>query len=72
MVSALLSLVLGVLSWLGAPIAVGLIGLALGANAILKERRLPARRREQMVLGIIGVSVSGLAVVVSLLGRVLR
>lgn len=72
MVSALLSLVLGLLSWLGAPIVVGVLGLALGANAILKERRLPARRRAPMVLAIIGVGVSGLAVVVLLLGRAVR
>lgn len=69
MVSAILSIVLGLLSWLGLPIVVAVIGLALGINAILKERQGSSRNRPQMWLALGGSLICGVAVVAFFLGR---
>ena len=67
MVSAVLSVLLGIFSWFGAPVAVPVFALALGANAILKERRQPTRAPLQSRLGAAGVVLGGLATLVLLL-----
>ena len=67
MLSAILSLGFGFLSWLGVPALVPAIGLALGLNAIIRERQLPARKPLQRYLGVIGTAVNGLAITFILL-----
>jgi len=68
MISAILSLVCGVLSALGAPIGLPAIGLALGANAALKEARLAIRQPRQRYLAWGGIALNGIFVVLVLLG----
>ena len=72
MISAVLSVAFGALSWVGAPVVTAVLGLALGANAILMEARRVPRRPQQRNLGIIGAAVSALAVAVFFLRRALR
>jgi hypothetical protein len=67
-ISAILSVLLGLLSWLGAPIVVPVIALALGANALVKARRGVERRQLQTVLGGLGALLGGLATLAILLG----
>ncbi|HEU4455457.1 MAG TPA: hypothetical protein VFR81_20510 [Longimicrobium sp.] len=68
MISAILSVLLGVLSWLGAPIVVPVIALALGANAVVKARRAEPRPRAQTILGALGILLGGAATLAILLG----
>lgn len=68
MISAILSLVCAALSLFGAPIGLPAIGLALGANAALKESRLEVRQPRQRYLGWTGAALNGIFVVLTLLG----
>lgn len=68
---AILAVLLAVPHLLGVstPVIFPVVGLALGANAILKERRLPRRRTAQRVLGWLAVGLNGLVVVFLLVAR---
>lgn len=59
MALAVLSIVLGVLSWLGAPLpaVVGALGLGLGVYALLRARRAPKSRRRWIQVGIAAVGI---------------
>ncbi len=60
MVSAIISLVLGGLSLISAvPVVFPVFGLALGANAILKEKKKTEKKTAVMVLAIIGLVING-------------
>ncbi len=58
MASAIISLVLGVLSLISAvPVVFPVFGLALGVNAILKEKT--GKKKPVVVLAIIGLVING-------------
>jgi len=65
-VSAVLSLVIGVSSWLGVPVVFPVIGLALGVSAVVREGRLSTRKPSQRYLGLLGAGLNGLAIIVVL------
>jgi hypothetical protein len=68
--SGILSLILGVLAWLtSVPVVLPVIGLALGINAIFKERKLSKRRPIQLYLGIAGCVINRLATLIILIVR---
>lgn len=69
MVSAILSILLGVLSFAGVPIVIAVIGLALAANAIIKERKLTDRKPIQRYLAIGGCVICILSVMAFFLVR---
>lgn len=70
MVGAVLSVLLGILPVAGRiPVVVPVIGLALGLNAIVKERRAATRKPLQRWLGLGGV-VLGAVWVILLLVRI--
>jgi len=72
MISAVISLVLGTLSLLGpVPIVLPIIGLALGANAIIKERKKDDRKRVVMVMGPIAIAVNGFVTLMFITGSLL-
>ncbi|HSM59170.1 MAG TPA: hypothetical protein VK849_00175 [Longimicrobiales bacterium] len=64
MLSAAMSVLLGALPFMmPVPLASPVIGLAFGANAILKEGRLRRRRLMQRDVGLLGFAISGVATV---------
>lgn len=67
MLSAVLSLILGLFAWSGLqfPLVLPVLGLALGANAWLKHRRSPGRPQVKW-LGIAGLVLNGALVVAQL------
>ncbi len=68
--SGIFSLILGVLAWVASmPVVLPVIGLALGINAILKERKLSKRRPIQLYLGIAGCVINGLATLIILIAH---
>ena len=68
--SGIFSLILDVLAWFtSVPVIAPVIGLALGINAIFKERKLSKRRPIQLYLGIAGCVINGLATLVILIAR---
>lgn len=69
MISAALSVLCAILSAFGAPIGLPVIGLALGANAALKETRLPARLPRQRYLAWAGIALNGIVVAMILLSQ---
>lgn len=74
MVSAILALLAVVPPLLGlpTPLLLPAIGFALGYNAVLKERRLPSRRRAQRALGWLGVGLNGLVVALYLVAKLYK
>ncbi len=72
MVSAVLAIVFGVTPWLvPMPVVVPVLGLALGLNSLVKERRSEKRNRRQRVLAFVGTVTSGLTTVLVLVGTYL-
>jgi hypothetical protein len=73
MISAIISLVLGGLSLISAvPVVFPVFGLALGANALLKEKKKTDKKRYIMVLAIIGLLINGFITLMFVLGGFLR
>jgi hypothetical protein len=67
-ISACLSLLFGILPFLtGVPVVLPVFGLALGLNAVIKERRQAQRKPLERYLGIAGALVSAAATAVLLL-----
>jgi hypothetical protein len=59
MVSAIISLVFGLISLIIAiPIVIPVIGLALGANALIKERKKEIKTRAVVVMSTVGIVVN--------------
>jgi len=72
MISAVLSLILGALSLAGAvPVAMPVIGLALGANAVIKERRKDDRRKTVLIMAPIAIIENGFVTLMLVLGALL-
>jgi hypothetical protein len=72
MISAVLSLILGAMSLAGGvPIALPIIGLALGANAVIKERRKDDRRKAVLIMAPIAIIANGFVTLVFVLGGLL-
>lgn len=65
--SAFLSIVLGVLGLKITLPLLPVLGLALGINAIFKERSLPNRRPVQFVMGIIGCACCAIGISINLI-----
>ncbi len=62
MFSAVLSVLLGALPFMvPVPLVSPVLGLAFGANAVLKESRLKRRRLIQRDIGLLGFGISGLS-----------
>ena len=61
MLSAILSVILGILSLITTiPIVVPVIGLALGANAVIKERKKEDKNKAVIGLAIVGLLFNGI------------
>jgi hypothetical protein len=72
MISAVLSLILGAMSLAGAvPIALPVIGLALGANAVIKERRKDDRSKAVLIMAPIAIIANGFVTLMFVLGPLL-
>ena len=59
MMSAVFAVVLGALSWFGAPRAVPVFALALGANAVLRRHRAQTRSSLVLVMALVGMALGG-------------
>ena len=68
MVSAILSLILGVLSFGTVPVVLPVFGLMLGTNALLKEKKKENQRKSIQIMAIIGLILNGLMTVLFILG----
>jgi hypothetical protein len=69
-ISAILSLILGGCTFLfSAPVVLPIIGLALGGNAILKQRTSNKPRAVLVYLGLLACIVNGIATIVALIAR---
>jgi hypothetical protein len=72
MISAILSLILGAMSLAGAvPIALPVIGLALGANAVIKERRKDDRSKAVLIMAPIAIIANGFVTLMFVLSALL-
>jgi hypothetical protein len=68
--STVFSPIIGILSWtVRFPILFTVFGLALGINAILKERKLAKRQPLRMYAGIAGCVLNGLALLIFFVAR---
>jgi hypothetical protein len=68
--SAILSLIVGGCAFLfSAPVLLPIIGLGLGANAILKQRTSNRPSSALVYLGMIACFVNGIATVMALIAR---
>jgi hypothetical protein len=68
--SAILSLILGGCAfWFSAPVVLPIIGLALGANAVLKQRTSNKPSLVLVYLGFSACIVNGIATIVALIAR---
>jgi len=72
MVSAILSVILGILSLAGIPIVIAVIGFALGANAIIKERKSSERKPIQRYIAVGGCIVCTISVIAFFLIRYIK
>ena len=69
MIGAIVGIIFGALWFIvPVPIALPVFGLALGANALVKERRAPQRNPKQFWLGIAAIVVGALASALMLFG----
>lgn len=60
MISAVISIIFGVLSLFTAvPVVLPVFGLALGVNAILKEKKKANKRKNVLIIAIIGLIANG-------------
>jgi len=67
MVSAIISVSLGLLSLITTiPIVVPVIGLALGANALIKERKKEDKRQAAIGIAIVGLVFNGIVTLIFL------
>jgi hypothetical protein len=73
MVSVILSLILAVLSFVTAvPAAMPVIGLALGANAVIKEKRKDKKNKAIFVIAPIAIIANGFVSLLFILGGFLK
>ena len=55
MISATISVIFGLLTFLGAPVILPIFGIALGINTYLKERKKEIKDNKAIVLATIGI-----------------
>lgn len=73
MISAILSLCLGILGFiLPLPLILPVFGVALGLNAIIKEKKRELQRKRVKVMSMIGIILGSLAIIVYFLGMLLK
>lgn len=73
MVSAIVSLILAVLSLVAVvPVVLPIIGLALGANAVIKEKRKDQRNKAILVIAPIAITANGFVTLMFVLGGLLQ
>lgn len=72
-VSAVVSIIIAVLSFIGAvPVALPVIGLVFGANAILKQSRIGKRNKAIKVTAIIALIINGFVTLMFIIGPFVR
>ena len=73
MVSAIVSLILAVLSLVAVvPVVLPIIGLALGANAVIREKRKDQRNKAILVIAPIAIITNGFVTLMFVLGGLLQ
>jgi hypothetical protein len=73
MVSAIVSLILAVLSLVAVvPVVLPVIGLALGANSIIKEKRKDQRNKAILIIASIAIIANGFVALMFVLGGHLK
>jgi hypothetical protein len=73
MISTVISCVFGVLALIGTvPIVLPVIGLALGINALIKERKKEHKKKIVMFIAPIGLAANGFVTVMFILAGILR
>jgi ABC-type dipeptide/oligopeptide/nickel transport system permease component len=73
MISAIISVVLGVLSLVAAvPKVLPIIGLALGINALIKENKKYDKKKGIVIASVIGIVSNGFVTVMFLIGAFLK
>jgi len=73
MVSAIVSLILAVLSLVAVvPVVLPIIGLALGANAVIREKRKDQRNKAILVIAPIAIIANGFVTLMFVLGGLLQ
>jgi len=70
MIGAIIGILLGAISlFVPMPLVVPIFGMALGANALIKERRGAVRNRHQTWAGLAAIAIGALVAGVALLHR---
>ena len=73
MISAILSLSFGILGFiLPIPLILPVFGVALGFNAIIKEKKRESQRKKVKVMSMTGIILGSLAIIVYFLGVLLK
>jgi hypothetical protein len=73
MASAIVSLILAVLSLVAVvPVVLPIIGLALGANAVIREKRKNQRNKAILVIAPIAIIANGFVTLMFVLGGLLQ
>jgi len=73
MVSAIVSLILAVLSLVAVvPVVLPIIGLALGANAVIREKRKDQKNKAILVIAPIAIIANGFVTLMFILGGLLQ
>jgi hypothetical protein len=73
MASAIVSLILAVLSLVAVvPVVLPIIGLALGANAVIREKRKDQRNKAILVIAPIAIIANGFVTLMFVLGGLLQ
>ncbi len=73
MVFAIVSLILAVLSLVAVvPVVLPIIGLALGANAVIREKRKDQRNKAILVIAPIAIIANGFVTLMFVLGGLLQ
>lgn len=73
MVSAMVSLVLAVLSLAAAvPVVLPVIGLAFGANAVVREKRKTQKNKAILIIALIAIIGNGFVALMFILGGLLK
>jgi hypothetical protein len=70
MIGAIVGILLGVVSIVvPMPLIAPIFGMALGANALIKERRGPVRNKNQVWAGIAAIAIGGIVLGLALVRR---
>ena len=75
MISGILSLLFGIFGVLSSLSAFPVLGLALGANAVLKERKKEHKKKSVIIVSVLGIIINGFvtfAILIFILGKFLK